>query len=869
MKKILFRFVALCLPVLGALAGCAKEPATMEGPSASLSLVNVGSVSAELNFHATSVTEFAWLLYTSEDEAVSDANVLFATGSVSSCVSGDNLFTVSGLVPNSSYGVVLAAKTENGTFMDEIFNVSFTTSDLEGDIAVLDRTDDGFSIYVKVPQSVKDNGNVIRYAAANIVMYNSNKQGWFSSLDADMLEANGQKFFVNDTTITYNDENIYSYDEDGNILVDEWGQEIYNHDPFVPGEPLVFLAGEFGRGESNYGWGEGWYKPMFDYDLYFSGQPETECWTGYYSQTYVSTLEPETLDSGVDIEVNAKATSGTVKLTPDEGVEQYCVLIMDNATYQGSVLPLLNNNEDYLQWFTTSYYAAVLTGALTFYEPAEIVLEEYYYMQPEVEYHVLVTAMGDSEGLTQSFQHETFTTPAKSMDPPVVEVKHIANPSGEESPFEIWFNVKAPDSDLKSAMYAANYEREWASVLNQGLLYSDVVSSGNSFTSAEVAQINSEYGLDLCFSSMDDAVTILAVMGYNEEDTPNDIDAEGSPAIAEGRTIPQPDAERVESGLFDDLVGEWTATATVASYDYNAGGYVEQGDMSTKVVISAGVSYPETLTDDVYAIYEAIGMDKAETDALYEEFKTEAEEFNAKVRGQNRLLCLGFGYETTSPTAFASASPFDLFSATEDEYNGYDIASLFYDFGPKWYLQVADGDVVSVPVNSTRLTPLTAWTDNAYYLVGVSETSYISVGENDENAYFPVEVSSDGNTVTFKAMTYSDSQMYPNAGYFYYGYFYYPGTAYRIVSDIRLTRGWTGESASPASVPGPVNNQKSGLESWNGASFRQVCRPKSKTPFGNLVKYEQKTYAPVSQAQFEENARQFFSKKAEQSRSVK
>ena len=34
--------------------------------------------------------------------------------------------------------------------------------------------------------------------------------------------------------------------------------------------PLVFLAGEYGWGESEYGWGEGYYTAMFDWDSYYA-----------------------------------------------------------------------------------------------------------------------------------------------------------------------------------------------------------------------------------------------------------------------------------------------------------------------------------------------------------------------------------------------------------------------------------------------------------------------------------------------------------------------------------------------------------------------------------------------------------------------
>lgn len=874
-KSSIYYLCWALLPVMAALTGCSKdpevepEPEPATEPSAELTVVNLGSTSAELNYRASLVKEFAWILYSSDEEPASDAGTVFATGNVNPCVEGDNMFTIQNLSINTSYTVVAAGRDEEGSFIEEVLTVDFTTTDAQDGFTLLSQTSDGFSAYFKVPQSVKDNEHVMRYEIANLVMYNSTKMGWFSSPDADLLTANGQKLIVNDTTIVYNDDNVYACDENGNILTDDWGMEIYIHDPIVPGEPLVFIAGEFGLGESMYGWGEGWYDPMFDYDLYYSGTPEDECWTGSFFKSYFSSLEPSVLDAGVDISIDPKSTSATLTFTPDDEVALYCVMILDAITYEGSILPLLDNNEDYLQWYTTSLHAAMSVGMMSFYEPVQIDLKDIFYMvSPQTEYHVLVTAMGDEEGLSQSFQHTTFSTLPKSLPAPEVVVTHISNPYGEESPFDIWFNVKAPNKDISYAMYAANYVRDWETMLGRGYSYSDIVSMGNGFTNDEVAAINSNEGLNLHFTSMADATTRLAVLGYNEEDTPNDIDAAGSTAIAEGTTIPEPDAERVESSLFDELVGEWTATATVSSYDYYAGGYVEQGQMSRKVVISAGTEYPEVLPEEVYDAYESIGVGRDETDALYSEFKTEADEFNARLRGQNRLLCLGFGYETSS-YAFKEATPYELFKASSDTYNGYDIASLFYDFGPKWYLQIGNGDAVSSPVNAVRMSPLSAWTGGTYYLAGVSSTASLVVGPDNENAYFSVEVSDDRNTVILKGMEVSgyNDPFYPNAGALSYGYFSEPYTAYRIVSDVTLTRGWSG-SASASSVPGPVKEVKRTPLLYNG-DFTPIPAPKSKTSFREPVKYRKVEMTPITKEQFEENAKAYYLKYAGQAKSLR
>lgn len=47
---------------------------------------------------------------------------------------------------------------------------------------------------------------------------------------------------------------------------------------------------------------------------------------------------------------------------------------------------------------------------------------------------------------------------------------------------------------------------------------------------------------------------------------------------------------------------------------------------------------------------------------------------------------------------------------------------MFFDFGPKWYLEMkSDGSVVA-PFDVTNLPPLTLWNKGAeYYFIGVSK----------------------------------------------------------------------------------------------------------------------------------------------------
>ena len=370
----------------------------------------------------------------------------------------------------TDYTLYLAATTTEETYYGEILTVNFSTSDFEEDVTLVDTYYDGFSIHVKMPESVKQAGNVLRYTYGNLVMYNTNKSGWMATSDASMLEANGGQYMEDSQTITYNDENAY--------YVDEFGEEVVLHDPIVPGEPVVFFAGEFGWGESMYGWGEGWYAARFDeaayQDALWGGTGEVnedDFWSGYFYKTKFTVREPEVLDATVDVDCsNVQAVTGTIKFTPDDEVLQYCVVVTDETSYQ-MVLDYLDGNKDYLQWFTTSYYASFMLGMRTFQGNTEIDLTDYLYLQEQSHYHVLVTAMGDEEGMTQSFRHVEFDTTEKTMEAPVVTVTAVEN---TDKPFEVSFNVKNTGNvEVASATYAANYERDWAAAL-QYMTYADI-----------------------------------------------------------------------------------------------------------------------------------------------------------------------------------------------------------------------------------------------------------------------------------------------------------------------------------------------------------------------------------------------------------
>lgn len=861
------------------LPGCNRETKPQVG--ATVVSVVPDIMSAEVTLNTSELVEYAYLCSPAGETVVDDQQVIFATGIVGELVNGDNTVLIRGLEGKSDYSIVFAFKKNDDTFFENNLIVDLTTADYVEAFTLLETKPDGVKLHLKVPQSVKDAGNALRYNIGSLPMYLTYKYGWWSVEDAQTLLNNNQMSTTEDVTLLYDNSNV---EVEG---IDPWSGEpmtIMLHSPFVPGEPIVFCAGEYALGEAEDNpWGmqqADYFVPLFDYDAYYEyldnqggwgpwaaevdgeGFDEDQFWTGYYTRRYVTLPAPELLDANVDIKADMGATRGTITITPDENVFQYCYIVLDEGTYQ-QLLPMLDNNEDYLQWFVTSYFG-MYQGAATQQGPVKLEMSELFWsIEPETDYHLILTAMGDENGLTQKFYHEILTTTAKTLAAPVIEVKAINNPAtGEASPYDVWFNVKCTSQNAASVKYAANYEREFGMMINAGYTYNDIVEMANSFSSEEVAKINSAEGLNVTFSSMPDATTLLAVMAYNEEDTPNVIE-EGSSALAKASSLREPDKAKVDSPLFTSLLGDWTMSAPVRGTNYYYEKY-DAGVANCKVTVCEGLTYPESLSDEVYETYkELVGMSRDQVDALYKEFKQEVEEFNAKLKGQNRLLCLGFGFdypETQQHYAtsyFVTESAFDLFCSKT--YNGYDNESMIWDCGPKWYLEVKEDGSLVAPINSGRMYPLKS-TSQALYLMGLDlreETmGYLGVNADGSDIEFPVSVSDDNTSLTINPFYYAEVPFYVQPMTLNsYGYGNISG--YEIMDAPVLTKGWT-EPAAARNVK-KSSSFTSAIESTPVKSANCVLAPvefvaKSKTAFGAMPKYET---VVVKKPDFEEGLRNY------------
>lgn len=817
MKNLLTRsflagFMAICCCFL---TGCPQQDAPF-----SLSINSKGPDFVELRVDGNAPVEMAYVLATSSQN-MSNPAVIFATGTKLNVSPGQTVRITDDIVQDTNYFLYAVARLDAQNF-SPIIVLEFKTEKYNFDeiLTVLDTYYDGFKIHITVPQEVKKAKNALRYSSSSLAIFNKIRNMYGESY-AGILVTNGgahTRFIKNDSTMVYTDENLYELDEDGNPIIYEMtGEPIDFHDPMVPGEPVVYLIGEFALGDvkETMGFSFGGIDSDTGFNIdygYFAPQCEkgTDNWYGAFQKKEFMIDSPSPLDAEVKIEISdISPIDAMISIIPDEEVYQYTYSVVDAATYN-ALLALLDNREELVQWYITSYIAFLELGVSAESGPIQFNAMSGFTepLQADSKYYVLLTAMGDEEGATQRFYKEEFRTAAKTKPAPVIEV--TACPVDRNKPYEALFNIKAPNGDLQGAYYACNYRREWQLLLNQKYTYEDILNGNYSFSTEEIAKINSPEGYNISFPTLDGETSRLAVYGCNDEYTFNSISETdvNEPAIADYTSPYAQAVPPVSSSLFKDLVGEWTATATLRGTEYVNENPVHYNlTHSSKVVISdAAPVVPETLPDYVYDLYNSGDhpIEADEVNDMFAELKTLSDLFTEnRLTNQNRLLCTGFldfDYYK-DPGRLDCRTPYDLFIA--DNYSSVDVPQIINDFGPKWFLQIASDGSVYIPFNAEYLPPMHNWPGYPYYVAAYCVDNNIAFSTTNENINgFPVEISSDKNTITIKPIVLKgedgdDYSYYMNAmGVSASG----TELVAPVISEIVLKRGWTGTKAADAAA---------------------------------------------------------------------
>lgn len=795
----------------------------------SMELKSVGPDYVEVYVTAPNDLEVAYQIATSDSKI--PANTLFRRGTVITVTPGQTLKFDEGLNENTTYYFNAAARLDDVTF-SEVVSFPFTTEKYEFNeiLTLLDTYPDGFKMHITVPQETKDRGNVMSFgygnrALHNMNMFNSRGGGEamvYMNAVASQSVANNDYCF-NDTTLVVNDYNSIVRDADGNPVIGSMGEYISVHDPYIPGEPMVFVTGETRYGTKEeyadvVGWiqptGDSWSVPMFD--------PIKMEWTGAFDKMEFFVDMPTECEATLEIEFPEDGlgiNDAVVAFNPEGDFFRYYYMVLNKMAYEEIMTIFLDNDESLMQWFIVSWVAANYYTVKYDIEPTYINATQFFTepLNGGETYYVVATMLGDDQGLTQRFVKKEFTTKERTKPAPVIDVTTVET----GNPYLAGFNIKkGMDSrgnyqDIEGAFWACEYAREWQKLINAKYDFPTIIqSSYKTFTPDELALINSEKGLTVYFDMLDGETMRFGAYGCNDEYCFNLIDKDTPAGWADYKSpMAEVDKTPVSSAYFTDLIGDWTATATMKVKQMLEDETIV--DMvrthQSKVTISdCAPELPSAVDPYIYDLYG--GMDKKDdVDGMFEELQLLSEQFTEyRLEKQNRLLCSGFldfdgaKSDRTPVGRLDFRSPYDLFQATD--YSSIDVAQLLYDFGPKWFLEVLPDGSVIVPFSAVTQPPLTAWPGYPFFIGGVN-SGYAFYEATQDIKGFPVEVSPDGNTITIKPIVISDAQasQYLAAGNYYMNAIGVPpmssdleilGT---ITTDIVLTRGWNGVETS--SVP--------------------------------------------------------------------
>lgn len=730
MKQLFGFFVAFALALTGVgFTGCENNEEPLPPPAEPKFEVTLGTVginSAEIMLNTAVVSDFAYMVQEAGAEAPT-ATTIYAVGTVENLTDGETKLTISGLEAVTAYTVYFAYKLE-GKFAD-VKSLDFTTANYTELFTITDLGPDYISFHIETDADKYYKITMMEWMMAKSM---SEQMG---HTDFDFVRSGVQ--YQGPQTITFKSgEPIYPDDPDF---------EGYNWN-VMPGQCFRLIIAECDE-EGNYG--------TVDHDEL--GDPIFN-WYGFQHTEKVNAGDPLPSQYKVEVEIESLTTrSVKIFINPDEQIAGY-----------GALFGTKPEIDSYIEEVgEAGMHAMALDGqmgTLAGVEPATYSWDKV--LLEGIEYS-FVTVGIEEDKITQTVSRIDFTPKTASLPAPQVMVTQIDNPEGENSAFQTWFNIKAPNGDAVKAVYLFNTKAEWNAVLKQGATFVDMLDqSGVDLGANGVELINSGTGLDIAFDTEEETDFILAIGLYNSEETIGVDDCEA-------RSLSDAPDAPVSSTLFTDLLGDWTAT----TFDNNG------KEFKFKVTISSEVEAgPATLPEEVYDLYP--NFTREQVDAFFAEFKEGAAHTNAKYKGKNRLVCRGMQVDPYASyyERMNYLSPWDLF--IHPNYDNYSTVEVFRDYGPKWFLQIAEGDVVTVPTNRLRIPILNNWSDPMYLMAYKQIDNYnVQVLAPD----FPVTISEDKQTITVNPVIHEETTCYPSVSYNQGGY---ETILFRGGTPIVLTKGY-------------------------------------------------------------------------------
>lgn len=724
---------------------------------------SVYATSASFNLTLKGVESYAYEVEKGETTDTPDGAVIFANAEeeggsgIIAAQDGTSTVTVYGLEGNTTYTVFFAFKLEKEYVVKA---QTITTPAYSDVISLISTSVDGLKFHIEVSEDT-----YYRYGIALADNYYTMKEQFFMTdytfLESGVIAKGPQTFDIKNGSVM-----------DPNLPADEWN--VYNY--FLPGGTYILLMGECDAegnllGEINPEFGGGgimWSQAMPDFDNYVEEYTDEDfIYDGTFARMRFWTASPTIRENTTEVTTLKKTeTSLTISVVPGEGVMSYGVGILSNADY-----------EYLLGWVGEK---GIMSEVFYNYTSRETEPNEVGWTGLTVgETYKVFVISNYNEDLTEQSMYVMDVEMTESTNP---DCQLVVTPVSSTDPYSVTFNVKAPNKDCYGFRYLMNYMSEWESAY-----YDDETMFsmyGVDIKDASVYNlVNSDEGYNLVFGSWENTESKILIAGYNVDEALSGIQESRNTSAMETGTP-------LQSDLFDKISGTWTATYTYSKYK---GG--ETTTASFPVVFTQNADEgPASISGIASEDYQNLldywmgrGYDeetaKNRIEEYFNDYKESAGKYSEKYRNLNRIV--GNGFEPLHKFM----GTWDLFcnlsyeSATTDE--------LFYDYGPKMFLQVvrneAGEEEIGLVTYEYAIPPVSS---------GVTYYDYVIFGQNSEgegiykNATFPVTLSEDGNTLTVHPVednTISPYPLYPSIGYYMTAN--YPSLTLWGVSGITFTRG--------------------------------------------------------------------------------
>ena len=379
------------------------------------------------------------------------------------------------------------------------------------------------------------------------------------------------------------------------------------------------------------------------------------------------------------------STSVNIKTVPDSSVVDYYILVRDKAWSDGIVA-------GYGESMLATLVAYPASGSWTLTGANEAVWSG---LEPSTEYicHILVN---DNKG-AQSLSLVPFTTLEANQAAPTVEVSLT---EAAENGY-CTLNLNLYSAEAATVKFAFNAKADVDAERNNGLSDSQIADMYGMSLSAEQVEAIRTTGLTLKQEDLFPGVEYVAIISVKNAEKTETL------KVTSATTPAKPVPARVESDLFTSLLGEWEVSYSLIQFNSK-----EVNISNAKVTIAQGA-------DDASADY---------------------------YRSHNRLVIQGWPFNVE---ADGTHKPMPYYSPAylkdASSYWASNPQLALRDFGPKVFLEIGEGGVVTMP--SSRGEYLYNWaSDGTFYFFGADLQN-----EFTAPASFPVTVSADGNTITIGA----------------------------------------------------------------------------------------------------------------------